>query len=231
MASRELRFAVRSEGRRAATWKLFGAAVAIKDDVYLACRELRGSIKFSLHESGHWHHAFEQHAYSSRVQGAVPSLPDRFIQRWIRPNPMGGGVTLALRIVTPAVAVTTPVASPEAGGIVWIPAAREGMATEVAIAFVDVFDRARWPGMNAMKTYPVGYLPLSGTKAVWVVHHEIPIPDFSATPDGKAQFFKGASSADLLAAANLRALAFAEAPDGSRIIYDTLVRPKPGLAQ
>lgn len=101
MAQRSLRFSIRDGDRRAATWKVWTEAGTGHSDVYLVCRALGGVLKTSLHESGNWHVSFSQEAFEDRVEGAIPSLSTRFVEKWARPSGLAPGVTLAYRIVTP----------------------------------------------------------------------------------------------------------------------------------
>ena len=60
MSRREiLRFGVRDADDRAATWCVVKPNIA-RGDVYLACRELDGTLHFSMHESDEWHVGYEK---------------------------------------------------------------------------------------------------------------------------------------------------------------------------
>jgi hypothetical protein len=75
MSERSIRFGVTDyKGRRAATWKCWTQVGSGKKDVYLACREPRGSPKLSLHESGQWQVAFDANQFPALFeQGTEPA--------------------------------------------------------------------------------------------------------------------------------------------------------------
>ena len=73
-----------------------------------------------------------------------------------------------------------------------------------------------------MGTSPVGSLRLGVGETAWVVYWVIELPKSPSLPKGGGRFYKGRSRADLQGA-NLRALAFGQEPDGSRVIYDFAV--------
>ena len=226
MAQRSLRFAIRDDhGRRAATWKLWTEAAGGRSEVYLASRSLGRYLKVSLHESGDWHFAYEQRAFEARVQGTSPSATDRFIRKWKRPAELAPGLTLAFRVNTPASAVTTPIEAGLPAGLIWVPNAPEGMATEIDIFLVKNTTRSTsWPGKTKMGTSLVGSVPLENGETVWVVYWVVPMPDFSkAFTGGRGSYYKGVSEKHLHGA-NLKALVFGEEADGSRVFYDVPVQ-------
>jgi len=99
MSEVSVRFAVRdpTKTKRAATWKCWASTGRGKDDVYLACRELGGTIKASMHESGRWHVAFASDFFADSVDDG---RPDRFLQKWPRPAENGDGLIVAYRVIT-----------------------------------------------------------------------------------------------------------------------------------
>jgi hypothetical protein len=87
MGKQALRFAILDgAGHRAATWKLWTKTGAGRSEIYLNCREMRDSLKASLHESGQWHIAFSQRAFEEAVKGAIPKFKDRYLEKWPRPS-------------------------------------------------------------------------------------------------------------------------------------------------
>ncbi|MEK6209047.1 MAG: hypothetical protein AABM64_01560 [Pseudomonadota bacterium] len=70
-----------------------------------------------------------------------------------------------------------------------------------------------------MKSKLVGSFSLATGETVWVVYTTMPI-QIPPAIRGTARFFKGASRSDLLDSRGLRAVSFAEEPDGSRVMYD-----------
>jgi hypothetical protein len=231
MSEQALRFGVHDgSGHRATTWKLWTKTGAGKSEVYLACRELHGTLKTSLHESGQWHTAYSQQTFEEVVKGADPKFKDRFIEKWPRPSDFASGHTLAFRIVTPWSEVTTPIEPVEEDrfkGVTWLPNAPELMATEIDIVITKPTTSVDgWPGKNLMGTFSIGSLLLENGEIVWAVYWFVDMPDSAGSPKGEVRFFEGRSEEDLKDAkeGELRALAFGTEPDGSRVIYDFAVR-------
>lgn len=224
MAQRALRFGVSDgTGRRGATWKLWTETGGGRPEVYLACRELGGKLKASLHATGQWHVAYSEDVYTRDVQGAIPSQKDRFLERWPRPPEIAPGVTLAFRIITPSSAVTSPAAQSEARHVRWIPNATESQAIETDVFLTSPSATvSTWPGHRSMNTSLVGSFALEGGETAWAVYHVVTLPE---RPGGTAsgRFYKGRGPEDLIGTDSLRALGFGAEPDGSRVIYDCAV--------
>jgi hypothetical protein len=225
MAQRSLRFAITDgAGKRGATWKLWTEAGGGQSDVYLACRELGGDLKASLHESGKWHFAFSERTFEEKVEGAISSLDTRFVEKWLRPQAPRAGITLAFRIVTPWSAITSPLGDETVGDIVWMPNAPENRATEIDIFLLAKGARPdSWPGQRSMNTALIGSLPLKNGETACAVHWVIDLPDLSRLGTRSGQFFRGKTREDLKTE-GLRALVFGNEPDGSRVIHDCAVR-------
>ena len=85
--------------RRAATWKLW--TPQLKSDIYLSCRELRGTIKTNMHQSGSCHIGYTKETNSKFLETEEAVYKNQYIEKWPRPKPIADGVTLAFRIVTP----------------------------------------------------------------------------------------------------------------------------------
>lgn len=80
MTELAIRFGVGDGQRRAATWKCWAVDGPGRNDVYLACRELRGAMKASLHKSGRWHVAFDQQFLERNA--VREEWPTRFMETW-----------------------------------------------------------------------------------------------------------------------------------------------------
>jgi hypothetical protein len=219
MSKQSIRFGISdSSGKRAATWKCWTLTGKGKDDVYLACRELGGALKASLHQTGAWHIAFSEEFFEN---GFADKPDGRFIDKWPRPKEIAPGVTLAFRIITPYSAVNTPISSPNEN-ITWIPAPPKNRAVEIAIIITSPHALvSSWPGKNSMNTKLVGSMPLDSGETVWVVHRDIDIPNLG-TLHGTPRYFKGRSKDDL-AKGGLHVLVFGDEKDGSRVILDSAV--------
>ena len=219
MADSAIRFTVRNQpGLRAATWKCWSPPG--KEDVYLICRELGGALKTSLHESGRRHTAYFGAFFKESIPEEHRTERGRFVDEWQRPKPIAPGVTLAYRIVTPWSSVTTP--GEESTFIVNVPAPPEGRAIEFDVFLLDKGVQG-WPGKNSMKTELVGSYPLQSGTTIWVVWWEIPMPTIPPL-QGKPNFYRGKSLDDLKTGTGLRMLAFGNEPDGSKVIFDCVVK-------
>jgi hypothetical protein len=220
MKDQFLRFGIRNNGLRAATWKIW--TPKLKSDIYLSCRELKGSIKASLHQSGSWHFGYTDQALDKYFESEEAFEKSKYIEIWPRPKPIADGVTLAFRIVTPHSATTTPVGQ-TSKDVFWIPNCSEGSATEIDIIISPATNDAQnWPGKNRMGTKLIGSYNLPSKETVWVVYWEIALPDLSSFSGKAFNFFKGKSKIDLVGA-NLKAILFGDEQDGSRTLFDCSV--------
>ncbi len=220
MTELAIRFSIAEGDFRSASWKIWSPSS--KEDIYIACRELRGTIKASLHESGDWHIAYRPDTFESKVRGVGPQEQDRFIQKWDRPEPIAPGFTLAFRIVTPSSSVAT-LRSIDSDEVTFIPNCPKGKATEVDVIVTSSETRvSTWPGERGMGTKLIGSYSLSSNDVVWAVYHVVDMPDLSSISQGRGYFYKGVTKEDL-AEADLRAMVIAQESDGFRVIYDVSV--------
>jgi hypothetical protein len=224
MGQQSIRFVV-TDGvkRRAATWKCWTLKGKRKSDVYLACRELGGELKASLHQSGDWHIAYTQEFFEENLNIFPDKYANRFIIQWPRPPQIAEGMTLAFRIITPCLAVSTAPDIPLPKNIISIPIPPDNRAVEIAVIITkpNTFVSS-WPGRNSMSTQLVGSMLLENGETVWVVHRVTNIPNLG-TLQGTGKYFSGKSEDDLANAKNLRALVFGDTEDGSRFILDSAV--------
>ena len=216
LAESSIRFCVHDgKGRRSASWKCFSPRG--KEDVYLTCRELRGTIKASLHESGACHLAYEVRGLE-RVPSALASAgKSRFIDTWqVKPSAASGAV-LAVRIITPRASVATE--DNDLGGLACAPIPSEGGAVEFyVIVTPEILKEGDWPGKRGSETSLIGSYALPSGRVVWVVWKEIPMPEIAPIA-GHLRYFAGRSKTDL-SSADLRLIAIAETPEGARVLLD-----------
>jgi len=226
MAQKSIRIGVGSnESLHSATWKLWTETSGGHSEIYLACRALGGELKASMHQSGNWHVAFSESTYKDKVEGTVPSLTSRFAEKWPQPSEIAEGVTLAFRIVTPETAVSSNSEVKNANKIKWVPPPPKAKAIEIYILITTPHAKiSEWPGKDSMGTEFIGSFQLNNGNTVWAVSQIIDCPDFSKFGKGTGHFFKGKSKSDLKESDDLRALVFGDNPDGSRVIYDTVVK-------
>ena len=67
MPEKSVRFCIADlkKNIRAASWKVWSPNN--KNDVYIACRELKGAVKLSLHQSKQWHIAYDDNFFENKV--------------------------------------------------------------------------------------------------------------------------------------------------------------------
>lgn len=99
--------------------------------MYVACRELRGAVKTSLHESGSWQVGFSTEFFDRGFEERARPR-SRHIEIWPRPPEISPGLTLALRIVVPWGSPTIEIRRNERG-VKWIPTAPEGHAVQFCV--------------------------------------------------------------------------------------------------
>ena len=194
-AARELRFGIRDGQKRAATWKTWTESPGGRSELYIGSRHLSGQLKASLHDSGEWHIAYSEGFFQARVAGTGPA--DRFVTRWTRPAALQPGVTLAFRIVTPALAVTSPISPSDETKLCWIPNAPTGKATEIDVILTAPGAlTTAWPGQRSMGTQLAGSVQLANGDMAWVVHWVVAMPDLSGIGGGQvaATFYRGAAA-------------------------------------
>lgn len=235
MPEQSIRFGITDRaGKRAATWKCWSPVGTGKQDVYLTCRELRGALKASLHQSGVWHVAYSNPFFEENIQDPKDKAKGRFIEKWRRPSEISRGVTLAYRIVTPWYSVVTPFEEDDFPKVRWIPIAAKGRAVEIDILFTDASTSVTdWPGKRSMNTRLVDSLLLDNGEKVWIVHSEQIIQNTRKAPAPSSfhvgRYFKGRSYEDLRDRTNLRMIVFGNAKDESRVLYDCPVEVEHGV--
>jgi hypothetical protein len=220
---KSIRFCVgQQEGVRASTWNLFAEIGGGKNDVYLACREQKGAWKVSLHQSGKCHAAFDNEYLQSHSD--TNEWPNRFIEKWEVPNGnLGNGYTLAYRIVTPLSSVNVSNRYPDTEEISWISSPSMQMSAEICIVLsTSSGEIASWPGKSSLNTKLIDKFQLDNGTTVYIVSHEIETPQLCFTPN-PARYFNGCNRQDLNTD-GLRCFLFETASDGSRVIYDVIVK-------
>ena len=227
MPQRSLRFGIRDgSGNCASTWKLWTETAGSNSELYLANRALGGTLKVSLHQSGNWHIAYSQRTFEGQVRGVIPKFKDRFIKKWLRPQEIAPGVTLAFRIVTPYSAVTASRAQGNYSKVKWIDNAPAPKATEIDILITRPATKVSgWPAKRSMGTSLIGSFQLENGETVWAVHWAIDMPDLTKAGKGVVRFYKGKSKKNL-ESEGLRVLVFGTETDGSGVIYDCAMQSK-----
>ena len=110
-----IRFAVGSHARRSSIWRVWSDSK--RSDVYVGVRNFAGFQKFSLHESGQWHHAFVD-ADAAQGQG----FPSRYMDTWEKPENGPSGWTKALAVKVHSGSLSEP----DDDNVMWLPDAPGG---------------------------------------------------------------------------------------------------------
>jgi len=172
----DCRFAVgEPDGPRSSIWRLWATP---KGDVYLTARSLGGTMKASLHRSGNWQFGFtSEFETKGRSQGNWP-LDSRHIERWVRPPEIGGGITLAFRVVIPASELREwPLETSKE--VQWLPAPDSGNAGVIELAFTEeALPLSKgWPGKNRVRTSPFGLIGLATGEFAWLLYRQEAMTD------------------------------------------------------
>lgn len=190
-----------------------------KSDVYLANRALGKAVKTSFHESGYRQNAFIE--YFLRKEGVDEDkiLDGRLIDKWHQPVELGKGITLEYRVVIPCSAVTIPMVKGGFPKIQWIPAPAVRQAIEIAIIFTEPETLVTgWPARRSMGTELVGKLELENGSTVWLVYHQVEIPQFGPV-QGKVTPFQSGKDVDL-SQSDIGIIVLGTAQDGSRFMME-----------
>jgi hypothetical protein len=220
MGEQVIRFAI-TDGcnNRAATWRCWTDSGKGKSDFYLSCREIASELKVSFHETGIWRIAYTEEMWLKPDSFANRPNDRAFIKR-NRPAPIFPGLTLALRIVTPAAAVSMLIDS-SLKDYISIPIPSLDKAIEIII-FISTEESigSNWPGKRSMNTFLIGSFLLANGETVCLVYRVTDIPSHPDSLKGSANLLHGKSLADLKGC-KIRAHVFFDNPDGSLGIYDT----------
>ncbi len=172
------RFGVRSHDMRMSkVWRVWSLPRTGKSDVYLTAGRLAGIFKASLHQSGTWQVSFTYQFISKISDRGTWTKISRHFDRWQRPNEIGPGVTLALRILIPnselrEVENHTGSTKP----VHWVPAPGIGLAVSFDILITkpgtQILD---WPGKHSMGTELVSWFSLANNEVLWLVNRTEPV--------------------------------------------------------
>jgi hypothetical protein len=231
MPEKRIRFGVRDQARRAATWTLALRVSADRPEVYLCARGLGGVLKTSLHAYGMWRHAYVKGRFTELFEGIENAPEDRCIEEWPRPAEHGPGITWALRILVPPAGARTPIEPGLENAIHWIKVAPEPRWTEIDIFFLAASHATVGPAPNATDFAVIATEPLGNGEFVHVVHQSIEPPQFTETQQGQLRFFAGHSATDILETEYLHALAFATDSLGIHILVDSAVEVAPSARE
>lgn len=221
MPQLQIRFGVAdTDGRRSATWVCTTRTGQGKTDVYLACRNLGGAAKLSLHQSGEWRFAFAKEQFEALFdEETIP--PSRLIASWFKPPETLKGITRACTIFVPAAAVWTESAKED--DVIWLPAPTQGLTKEITLLMIEPGAiLPAWLTEN-VEVQTVGVLTLDNGGFAWLVHRDVSAPPPTMPTQVVPKFFRGKSESDLKTG-QLRGLIVGDASDGSIALYDAAVR-------
>jgi hypothetical protein len=219
---RVIRFAIGTRTRRSRTWRVWSNART--SDVYVGVRNFAGFQKFSLHESGQWHHAFVNDD-AARRQG----LMSRFLDTWDRPDNAPAGWTKALAVKVPGGSLSALPHVADDDDVLWLPDAPEGRVAVIGIGVVEP-DR----GWAEFRGRPVAAYRLANGNAVVLMYETEEITDdhrrtitdaASRIPQDKAnEIREWVRSADADAP---RMGLFGNDADGVRVVWDLRIDGPP----
>jgi hypothetical protein len=194
-----IRFAVGSHTQRSSIWRVWSDKN--HSDVYVGVRNFAGLQKFSLHESGRWHHAFADDA-AARDNG----FASRFLDTWEKPDNGPVGWTKALAVKVPHGSLSDLPREAD-DDVIWLPEAPEGCVAVVGIAVVAA-DR----GGAEFRGVPVAAYRLANGNAVVLMYETE-----SITQDHRKALIDALSKIPDDAAAELRTWARTAEADAPRI--------------
>lgn len=220
----EIRFTVTDgKGKRSATWKCWSQPGSGENDIYLICRDIKGAIKVSLHQSGIWRSAFSKEFWDDNFDIFQGYIEDRCLDKWTDLSEIKPGIILAFCIIVPYLSVNI-VDGQIPKRIIQIPSPPEGKAIEISILVTEKNTKVtNWPGKTSMKTSLIGSMVIANGDIVWIVNRIIDEPQIdNLNEKGRkvnSLFFKKHDKNDLRQE-NLRALLFGERADGTRTIVE-----------
>lgn len=151
-----VRFAVGGPNEpRSFVWRIWTGKGT--SDVYVAIRALGGVLKVSLHESGVWRYAFTKEFSEARGKKDA----DRVIERWVRPQPLYGGVTSAFEIVMPSAELALPRQPlPESARkhlkkVTWLRPAPEGHAKHIIVMYTEPGEPVPETDVEILANFPL----------------------------------------------------------------------------
>ncbi|MCP8883353.1 hypothetical protein NIM87_07570 [Devosia sp. XJ19-1] len=217
MAKTSIRFSVTNGfGHRAATWNLRAQKSKWGQEIYLTCRELKGTIHTSFHATGEWHTTYSQAAFEDLLGDRPANKARHKIEKWQRPNEVKPGITLAYKVLTPWSATTTPITE-DMSPIIQIPNVPQGYANETMVLIV-----RSGMSLEIVNATLLGQTELLTGERLLIVNHAIAMPTIKNPGPAQVQFFRGKSRSDL-ASEHLRALVFLDDQNGNRMILDSPV--------
>jgi hypothetical protein len=161
-----IRFAVGTPARCSGVWRVWSGRRA--SDVYVGVRHYTEIQKYSLHETGRWHHAFKDDDTAARYS----NLETRFLEKWERPTDAPAGWTLALAVKVPSGSLSDIANPADDDDVLWLPDAPEGRIAVIGIGVVEP-DR----GTVNVRGLPVAAYRLANGNAVVVMYEQEELTD------------------------------------------------------
>ncbi len=223
----EIRFTVTDgKGKRSATWKCWSQAESGKNDIYLICREMKGAIKTSFHQSGIWRSAFSEEFWEQNFDTFRGHIEDRCLDKWSVLNEIGPGIVLAFFIYIPYLSINI-VGEQIRKNIVQVESPPEDETVQISILITKQYTKvSNWPGETSMGTKLIGSMVLANGDIVWIVYKYVDaIKIENLNEEGRKVnpfFFNNYNIVDLRKN-NLRALIWGDTKDGTRVIIESTV--------
>lgn len=165
----DMKFAFGSDnGPRSAIWKVWAPAKA--EDVYCAPLSASASMKASFHGANHWQISFNSEFEKKMKSAGAWKLRGRHLDSWAADSNLGAGLSLALRITTPRIAMLPTSPNESVTNMTWLPSPPSGQYGECAIIFSDsAVASDHWPGQCSMGTGLILESALSSGH-IWIVY-------------------------------------------------------------
>ncbi len=147
-----------------------------RNDIYIAGRNIGGSMKTSLHESGKRHSGLTSTFFQEPGTLEMWGLANRHADEWIGGYQISETTTLEFAIAFPKSDLrlfSDPKLNPNK--IKWLPEPPQGCHLEVALLIeTEPSDTEEWPGKTIMGTQFLDSYVLPDGRILWLVYHSIP---------------------------------------------------------
>jgi hypothetical protein len=222
-----IRFVVGQSGQQSSVWRVW--ADPGNSNVYLAVRTIIGYLKWSLHESNKWRHAWVDDEEALRTAEELGHTGDRAFDKWDRPDEIGDtGITRGLAIrVRPQDLVTVTQPEKVPAKALWIDPPPAGYT-----ACVDVLlGRPTQPGgvIDQPGLVPFAGFTLENGQAVLLIAALRPLHEHHSAVIANALNIvvdKARKAGEDMTKDNRRAIIGTDNADGDKLVWDMAIPPE-----
>lgn len=204
-------------GPRSSTWRIWSNPN--KSDVYVTVRNLGGTFKVSLHESGNWRFGFVDAAAAAH-RGFIDAGADRAVHKWERPEAIER-VTKGLEIIVPRSELrATPSADDDDPKVIWLSPPPDDFSARILIGLTSPPVDPREARQHAPGSLIADHA-LPNKDHVWVWRQDLPITyeNRQVLAAVKREMVKQLGRSRQIPD-TLRGFAHGHAPDGTRWYLD-----------